>query len=142
MVSMLSWPRLLGSNAMRSMATWEKGGLSIGTMILYRGGFVLFVRFLFCWQTALPLTYCLLLPEQAAELLPWYMQWSRDLAAEMHLRRLVRNEARRTVTLPSAYRPCDCATEWRCEPHGACFIHDSCFCPGSGSFPPVKPPRS
>src|SRR5712671_5842216 len=23
-------------------------------------------------------------PEQAAELLPWYMQWSRDLAGEMH----------------------------------------------------------
>ncbi len=81
-------------------------------------------------------------PEQVAELLPWYMQWSRDLVAEMHQRRLVRNEARRTVTLPFAYRPCDCATEWRCEPHGACFIHDSCFCPGSGSFPPVKPPRS
>src|SRR6266853_5619624 len=30
----------------------------------------------------------LLPPEQAAELLPWYMQWSRDLAAEMHQRRL------------------------------------------------------
>ncbi len=81
-------------------------------------------------------------PEQVAELLPWYMQWSRDLAAEMHQRRLVRNEARRTVTLPISHRPCDCATEWRCEPHDACFIHDSCFCPGSGSFPPVKPPRS
>src|SRR5216683_6757867 len=26
-------------------------------------------------------------PEQAAELLLWYMQWSRDLAAEMHQRR-------------------------------------------------------
>ncbi len=25
-------------------------------------------------------------PEQAAELLPWYMQWSRDLAAKMHRR--------------------------------------------------------
>src|SRR5712671_6311169 len=81
-------------------------------------------------------------PEQAAELLLWYMQWSRDLAAEMHQRRLVRNEACRTVTFPSSYRPCDCATEWRCEPHDACFIHDSCFCPGSGSFPPVKPPLS
>src|SRR5216683_4845745 len=81
-------------------------------------------------------------PEQAAELLPWYMLWSRDLAAEMHQRRLVRNEARRTHTLPISYRPCDCTAEWRCEPHDACFIHDSCFCPGSGSFPPVKPPRS
>ncbi len=81
-------------------------------------------------------------PEQAAELLPWYMQWSRDLAAEMHQRRLVRNEAHRTVTLPVSYRPCDCSADWRCEPHDACFIHNSCFCPGSGSFPPVKPPRS
>src|SRR6266851_4067098 len=84
----------------------------------------------------------LLPPEQAAELLPWYMQWSQDLAAEMHQRRLVRNEARHTVTLPISYRPCDCVAEWRCEPHDACFIHDSCFCPGSGSFPSVKPPRS
>src|SRR5216683_2963347 len=81
-------------------------------------------------------------PEQAAELLPWYMQWSRDLAAEMHQRRLVRDKARRTNRPPISNRPCDCASEWRCEPHGACFIHDSCFCPGSGSFPPVKPPRS
>src|SRR6266851_2470171 len=81
-------------------------------------------------------------PEQAAELLLWYMQWSRDLAAEMHLRRLVRDKARRTNSLPISYRPCDCSADWHCEPHGACFIHDSCFCPGSGSFPPVKPPRS
>src|SRR6266853_1077973 len=81
-------------------------------------------------------------PEQAAELLPWYMQWSRDLAAKMHLRRLVRDKARRTDSLPISNRPCDCAPEWRCEPHDACFIYDSCFCPGSGSFPPVKPPRS
>src|SRR6266853_4204421 len=27
------------------------------------------------------------------------------------------------------------------SPHDACFIHDSCFCEGSGSFPPVKPQR-
>src|SRR6266851_10400375 len=84
----------------------------------------------------------LLPPEQAAELLPWYMQWSRDLVAEMHRRRLVRNEACRTVTSPISCRPCDCTSEWRCEPHDACFIHDSCFCPGSGSFPPVKPPHT
>ncbi len=81
-------------------------------------------------------------PEQAAELLPWYMQWSRDLAGEMHQRRLVRDKARRADTLPTSYRPCDCTADWRCEPHDACFIHDSCFCPGSSSFPPVKPPRS
>jgi len=81
-------------------------------------------------------------PEQVAELLLWYMQWSRDLAAEMHQRRLIGNKAHRTSTLPSSYRPCDCASDWRCEPHNTCFIHESCFCPGSSSFPPVKPPRS
>src|SRR5216684_9339153 len=84
----------------------------------------------------------MLLPEQAAELLPWYMQWSRDLAGEMHRRHLVGDKARRADTLPSSYRPCDCTADWRCEPHDACFIHNSCFCPGSSSFPPVKPPRS
>ncbi len=86
--------------------------------------------------------HSLLPPEHAAELLPWYMQWSRDLAGEMHRRRLVRDKARRADTLPISSRPCDCSADWRCEPHDACFIHDSCFCPGSGSFPPVKPPRS
>ncbi len=34
---------------------------------------------------------------------------------------------------------CSCSLEWRCIPHDVCFIHDSCFCEGSGSFPPVKP---
>src|SRR5712671_2011513 len=38
-------------------------------------------------------------PEQAAELLPWYMQWSRDLAGEMHRRRL--SGTRRVVLTPS-----------------------------------------
>ncbi len=92
--------------------------------------------------TAAAFADIMLPPEQAAELLPWYMQWSRDLAAEMHRRCLVWNEARRTLPSPISYCPCDCASEWRCEPHDACFIHDSCFCLGSGSFPPVKPPRS
>ena len=36
---------------------------------------------------------------------------------------------------------CKCDLEWHCVPHNACFIHDSCFCEGSGSFPPVKPPH-
>ena len=36
---------------------------------------------------------------------------------------------------------CSCDLEWCCVPHNACFIHDSCFCEGSGSFPPVKPQR-
>src|SRR6266851_8816344 len=38
----------------------------------------------------------MLLPEQAAELLPWYMQWSWELATEMHRRRLIRDKACRT----------------------------------------------
>src|SRR5229473_489268 len=79
-------------------------------------------------------------PEHTAELLPWYMQWSRDLADKMHCRRLVWNKAHHTDPPSSSYRNCSCVSEWRCEPHDACFIHDSCFCPGSGSFPPVKPP--
>jgi len=90
----------------------------------------------------LHLPYCLLPPEQAAELLLWYMQWSRDLADEMHRRCLIWDKARCTDSSPSSYCPCDCTSEWWCEPHDACFIHDSCFCPGSGSFPPVKPPHS
>ncbi len=82
-----------------------------------------------------------LLPsEQVAQLLPWYMQWSHDLAAKMHQRCLVQNEARRTAT-PSLSHDCFCDSKWRCEPHNTCFIYDSCFCPSSGSFPPVKPPR-
>ena len=36
---------------------------------------------------------------------------------------------------------CACGLEWRCISHDACFIHDSCLCKGSGSFPPVKPQR-
>ncbi len=36
---------------------------------------------------------------------------------------------------------CMCNLEWRCVPHDTCFIHNLCFCVGSGSFPPVKPPR-
>src|SRR5713101_1174062 len=67
------------------------------------------------------------------------MQWSWDLASEMHQRRLVRDKARRSDTLPSSYHPCDCTADWRCEPHDACFIHDSCFCLGSGSFPQLSP---
>ncbi len=81
-------------------------------------------------------------PKQAVELLLWYMQWSRDLAAEMHRRRLVWNKARRTEPpSPVSYHECSCTSEWRCEPYDACFIHDSYFCPSSGSFPPVKPPH-
>jgi hypothetical protein len=34
---------------------------------------------------------------------------------------------------------CGCSLEWFCDPHNICFIHKSCFCEGSGAFPPVKP---
>ncbi len=37
--------------------------------------------------------WVVLLPEQASKLLPWYMQWSHDLAAEMHRRHLIWNKA-------------------------------------------------
>ena len=80
-------------------------------------------------------------PEQAAKLLLWYMQWSHDLVAEMHCRHQVWHQACRTVT-PSSSCDCSCNTDWQCEPHNVCFIHDSCFCPGSGSFPPNKPPHT
>ncbi len=86
------------------------------------------------------LSYHVLPPEHAAELLPWYMQWSHDLAAKMHRRHLVWNEACCTNSSPISYHKCSCTSEWQCEPHDACFIHDSCFCPSSSSFPPVKPP--
>jgi hypothetical protein len=36
---------------------------------------------------------------------------------------------------------CNCAFEWHCLPHDMCFIHDSCLCDGSSSYPPVKPPH-
>ncbi len=78
-------------------------------------------------------------PKQVAELLPWYMQWSHDLAAKMHHRHLIQNQACRTVT-PSSSHDCSCNLEWWCELHNACFIHNSYFCPGSGAFSLVKPP--
>ncbi len=92
-------------------------------------------------QEVLPEREVMLPPEQVAELLPWYMQWSQDLADEMHRRRLVRDKACHTDPSPISCRECSCTSEWRCEPHDTCFIHDSCFCPSSSSFPPVKPPR-
>jgi len=80
----------------------------------------------------------LLLPKHMAELLPWYMQWSRNLAAKMHRRHLVWDQAHRTI-IPLSSHDCTCDSEWWCEPHNACFIHDSCFCPSSSAFPLVKP---
>ncbi len=102
---------------------------------IYKQEFLAIIKALENWRAYL------LLPEHMTELLPWYMQWSHDLVAEMHCRRLVWNEAHRTFPPPSSYHECGCASEWRCKPHDAYFIHDSCFYPGSGSFPPVKPPH-
>ena len=76
--------------------------------------------------------------KQVAELLPWYMWWSNKLAAEMHCRCHVRDMIHHNVSSFSS-RDCSCDSEWQCKPHNTCFIHDSCFCPGSGAFPPVKP---
>src|SRR5216683_95541 len=50
------------------------------------------------------------------------------LSLPQHVEKLLYNEDR-----------CTCDLKWHCVPHNACFIHDSCFCEGSGSFPPVKP---
>ncbi len=85
--------------------------------------------------------YLLLPPQQVDKLLPWYMQWSHDLAAEMHCRCLVWNKAHHTGT-NSLSHECFCDLEWWCKLHNTCFIHNSCFCPGSGAFPPVKPPHT
>ncbi len=67
------------------------------------------------------------------------MQWSCDLAAEMHRRCLVWNQACRT-TSPSLSHDCSCDSEWQCELHNACFIHNSCFCPSSSAFPQLSLP--
>ena len=57
MVRMLSYPLLLGSLVMRSIAIWVNGGAFSGTDILYSGVRGWCMRFLFCWQMAHPLTY-------------------------------------------------------------------------------------
>src|SRR6266851_10481421 len=48
--------------------------------------------------------------------------------------------SRQAAKLPLLKNHCKCGLEWHYEPYNACFIHDSCFCEGSGSFPSVKPP--
>src|SRR6267142_6521774 len=57
MVRMASYPLLLGSSVMRSMATWENGFASGSAGILNSGVYNQWVRFLFCWHVAHPLTY-------------------------------------------------------------------------------------
>ncbi len=96
-----------------------------------------------CWFLCSHSTLCpihLLLPEHTVKLLPWYRHWLNKLAAEMCLRCLQRKAP--APVCPLSLSPCTCDSEWHCEPHNLCFIHDSCFCPGSGSFPPVKPPHT
>ncbi len=78
-------------------------------------------------------------PQHVAKLLPWYHHWLNELPAKLHLKRLQREP---TLTYPISLAPCTCDSEWHCKPHNACFIHDSCFCPGSSSFPSVKLPRA
>src|SRR6266851_3992579 len=94
-----------------------------------------------CLKIVIDVALSVLPPKHVDELLPWYHCWSNVLAIEMHQRHLVRNKACQPICLPSL-SPCTCTSEWWCKPHDACFIHDSCFCPSSGSFPPVKPPRT
>ena len=55
---------------------------------------------------------------------------SSILSLPQHVKKLLYDEDR-----------CTCDLEWHCVPHDACFIHDLCFCEGSGSFPPIKPPH-
>jgi len=50
--------------------------------------------------------------------------------------------SRQAAKLPSLGDHCKCSLEWCCKPYNTCFIHDSCFCKGSGNFPPVKPLHS
>ena len=57
MVSIASWPSLLGSPVMRSMVTQGKGFASMEEGILNKGILARWVRFLFCWQVAQPLMY-------------------------------------------------------------------------------------
>src|SRR5216683_5711505 len=80
-----------------------------------------------------------LLPQQVDKLLPWYHRWLNELAAKMCLRHLQNKKP--SPICPLSLAPCTCDLEWCCEPYNTCFIHDSCFCPSSGSFPPIKPPR-
>src|SRR6266851_1246045 len=49
---------------------------------------------------------------------------------------------RQVAKLPSLRDRCECGLKWHCESHNTCFIHDSCFCKGSSSFPPIKPLHS
>jgi len=65
-----------------------------------------------------------------------------SMAQKLHSKGEVMSPPKQAAKLPSLVGHCECGLEWHCKPHGACFIHDSCFCKGSSSFPPIKPPHS
>ena len=90
-------------------------------------------------QGVLPKKRVMLLPQHVDKLLPWYHHWSNKLPTELRLKRFHKEP---TLIYPLSLALCTCDSEWRCEPHNTCFIHDSCFCLSSGSFPPVRPPRA
>jgi hypothetical protein len=60
MVSMVSFPSLLGRPVMRSIAMWENGLVLITDGIQNTGGLTWCVRFLFCWHVAQPLIYSMI----------------------------------------------------------------------------------
>jgi hypothetical protein len=66
---------------------------------------------------------------------------SASMGMECHSEERVMSPPGHADKLPALGGRCNCAFEWRCLPHDMCFIHDSCLCNGSGSYPPVKPPR-
>jgi hypothetical protein len=67
---------------------------------------------------------------------------SISMAWECHSEERVMSLPRYAGELPQLGDRCDCVPKWCCDPHDACFIYDSCFCEGSGSWPPVKPIHS
>ncbi len=105
-----------------------------------------------CSEYALPLTALAITPRSpSAWLKPssaWRITTSLTLRMPSHMA-----SSPRYAIIPPLLPPqhaeellndpdrCSCNLEWRCIPYDACFIHDSCFCEGSGSFPPVKPQR-
>ena len=64
-----------------------------------------------------------------------------SMSLELHSRGGVMSPPQHMEKLLYDEDRCTCDLEWHCVPHNACFIHDLCFCEGSGSFPPVKPPH-
>jgi hypothetical protein len=66
---------------------------------------------------------------------------SASMGTECHSEERVMSLPGHVDELPASGGHCDCTFEWHCLPHDMCFIHNSCLCNGSGSYPPVKPPR-